>query len=219
MRFAMITILKMAYRDLGRNRRRSFFSALALGIGLGLLLLMAAFIAGEIRGSMTTSIRLQSGHLQVRAKTYNEAKTSLVWEDLLADPASMAAQIGKLAPVKAATPRLYASGIVNSGDESQGVRIVGIEPASAANAPFQEGLTGGEFLKAGDGSGILIGLTLAERLGLKPGDSIELLANTSNGGVDQQAFTIRGVFSTRTPGYDNSTVFLPLEKAQSLTKT
>ena len=41
----------MAYRDLGRNRRRSFFSALALGIGLALLLLMAAVVAGEMRGS------------------------------------------------------------------------------------------------------------------------------------------------------------------------
>ena len=57
----------MAYRGLGRNRRRSFFSALALGMGVALLLLMAAFIEGEMRGSLELGIRLESGHLQVRA--------------------------------------------------------------------------------------------------------------------------------------------------------
>ena len=63
----MIQLLKLAYRDLGRNRRRSFFSALALGMGLGLLLLMAAVVDGEYRGSMESTIRLESGHLQVRS--------------------------------------------------------------------------------------------------------------------------------------------------------
>jgi ABC-type lipoprotein release transport system permease subunit len=121
--------------------------------------------------------------------------------------------------VKVATPRLYASGIVNSGDESMGVRIIGIDPPSMANAPFQDGLVSGEFLKADDGGGILIGQALADKLSLKFGDPIGLLANTSNGDVDQQFFTIRGIFSTHTPGYDESTVFLPLAKAQSITKT
>ena len=43
----MIQTFKMAFRDLGRNRRRSFFSALALAMGLALLLLFAAFIHGK----------------------------------------------------------------------------------------------------------------------------------------------------------------------------
>ena len=74
----MIQLLKMAFRDLGRNRRRSFFSSLALGLGLAILLLMAAFINGEMNGAMDSTIRLQSGHLQIRAQTYNETKTSLL---------------------------------------------------------------------------------------------------------------------------------------------
>jgi len=65
----MIQLIKMAIRDLGRNRRRSFFSALALGMGMTLLLLMAAVVKGEMRGSLESSIRLQSGHLQVRAES------------------------------------------------------------------------------------------------------------------------------------------------------
>ena len=142
----MFTLFKMAFRDLGRNRRRSFFSALALGMGLSVLLLMAGVVTWELNSSMDKSIRLQSGHLQVRAKSYDEVKSSLAYEDLVENPEAIASQIASLAPVKVATPRLYASGIAVSGDESLGVRIIGIDPASDANAPFVEGMVSGQFL-------------------------------------------------------------------------
>lgn len=214
----MIPLFKMAWRDLGRNRRRSFLSALALAMGLALLLLMAAVVQGEILGAMESSIRLQSGHLQVRARSYDEDRTSLKWEDLVENPDQIAAQIAALAPVQAATPRLFASGIVATGDESVGVRVIGIDPSSEANAPFRDGLVSGQFLTSDDNSGLLIGQPLADQLGLKAGDQINLSVNTSNGDVDQQIFTIRGVYSTHTPGYDQSMVFLPLAKAQAITR-
>ena len=212
----MIQLYKMAWRNLGRNRRRSFFSALALGIGLALLLLMAAVVAGEMRGAMESSINLQSGHLQVHAKSYDEGKTSLAWEDLVENPGTVAAQIATLPAVRVATPRLFASGIVAAGDESVGVRIIGIDPPSEANAPYRDGLVRGEFLTADDRSGILMGQTLADKLSLKVGDTINLLVNTSNGDVDEQPFVIRGLYSTHTPGYDQGTLFMPLAKAQAI---
>ena len=211
----MLQLFKMALRDLGRNRRRSFFSALALGMGLALLLLIAAVIAGEMRGSMETAIRLQSGHLQVRAETYDEDKTSLAWEDLIENPEQVAAQVASLEPVQAATPRLYASGIAVLGKESAAVRIVGVDAASEANAPYRDGLVGGEFVKADDRNGILVGQSLANKHGLRAGESFNLMVNTSNGDVDEQPFVIRGVYSTRTPVLDEVTVIMPLAKAQA----
>jgi len=215
----MIQLFKMAFRDLGRNRRRSFFSALAVGMGLALLLLVAAFIRGEFSSTIDSTIRLQSGHLQVRAKSYDEAKTSLKWEDLIENPDQVAGQIASLAPVKVATPRLYASGFVSTVDESSGVRILGIDPQSAANDPYRQGLVSGDFLTADDREGLLVGQTLADKLGLKVGDQISLSVNTSNGDVDEQPFSIRGIYSTQIGGFDGITVFLPLAKAQTITQT
>lgn len=209
-------VLKMALRDLGRNRRRSFFSALALAIGLALLLLIAAVIEGEMRSSMDMSIRLQTGHLQIRAATYDEDKTSLAWDDLLNTPAQLAAQITTLDPVVAATPRLYASGIVVAGPQSAGVRIIGLDPASPASAPFRDGVTSGSYIAADDRGGVLLGQPLATKMKLSVGDTIELLVNTADGAVDQQTFVIRGVYSTRTPGFDEGAVLMPLAKAQSI---
>jgi ABC-type lipoprotein release transport system permease subunit len=213
----MFQLISMAYRDLGRNRRRSFFSALALALGLALLLLMAAVITGEFRQSMDATIKLESGDLQVQADTYDENKASLAWTDLIADPSGVAAQIASLQPVEVATPRLFASGIINTGDQSIGVRIIGIDPSSSANAPFRDGMVSGEFLKADDNGGILIGQSLADKVGLKTGDDINLMVNNANGDVDQQPFTIRGIYTTHIPSYDQSTIFMPLAKAQAFT--
>jgi ABC-type lipoprotein release transport system permease subunit len=215
----MIQLIKMAYRDLGRNRRRSFFSSLALGMGLALLLLMAAVVRGEMGGALEASLKLQSGHIQVRAGSYDENKNSLAWKDLIENPDQVATQVASIPQVSVATPRLFASGIVSSGDQSIGARIIGIDPASPANAPFRQGLVAGQFLTADDRDGLLIGKTLSEKLGLQAGNHINLLVNTSNGTVDQQLFTIRGIYSTGTPGYDQSTIFLPLAKAQTITQT
>lgn len=215
----MIQIIKMAIRDLGRNRRRSFFSSLALAMGLALLLLMAAFINGEMKNALDSNIRLQTGHIQVRGNTYDEVKTSLRWEDLVEDPDQVSAQIAGLEQVQTATPRLFASGILAVGDKSSGVRIIGVDPQSVANDPYRKGLLSGDFLQAEDREGILLGEPLAKKLGVGAGDQVFLSVNTSNGEVGEQSFTVRGVYSTSTYGFDFITVFLPLSKAQAITQT
>lgn len=214
-RTTMINYFKLAYRNLGRNRRRSFFSALALALGTALLMFIAAFFQGEMRGSMETTLRLHSGHLQVQDADYDPDKLSVAWEYLIENPTQAAAQIESLEQVAVATPRLFASGIVSVRDEASGVQIIGIDPASEANAPYRDGIVSGEFLTAEDREGILIGYPLAQSLNLKAGDQLNLLINTADGTVDEQLFTVRGIFSTGTSAYDKGVVLLPLAKAQT----
>ena len=125
----MIQLLKIAFRDLGRNRRRSFFCALAVGMGLAVLLLMASVVRGEMNSAVNVAIRLQTGHLQIRSSSYDESKSSLKWEHLVENPQVVCSQITSLPPVTAATPRLFASGIISVGDETAGVRVFGIDPS------------------------------------------------------------------------------------------
>ena len=56
---------------------------------------------------------------------------------------------------------------------------------------------------------------LAEALQLKIGDSLNLLVNTAEGNVDEQPFTVRGIFSTGSSTYDKGIVLLPLAKTQA----
>ena len=211
----MSQLLKMAFRDLGRNKRRSILSALAVSIATTLLIFMAAVIRGEFRGALQNGIRLQTGHLQVRAASYDENKVSLAWEDLIDNPAQVTNQLQALPQLVDATPRLIASGIISLGDHSRGVQVIGMDPAAEANQIFRQGVIAGDFLTGEDREGILIGKPLAERFGLTAGERVNLLINTSNGDVDEQLFTIRGIYTTNVFPYDENTVFMPLGKAQT----
>ncbi len=210
----MLNYFKMAYRNLGRHRRRSFLSGLALAMGTALLMFIAAFFQGEMRSSLETTLRLNSGHIQVRDADYDPDKLSVAWEYLIENPGRVAAKIEALDQVAVATPRLMASGIISVQNDSIGVEIMGIDPASSANDPYRT-LVSGEFLSADDREGILIGYPLAQNLGLNVGDQLKLLVNTSEGNVDEQQFTVRGIFTTGTTAYDKGIVFLPLAKAQA----
>jgi len=214
----MFQLFKMAFRDLGRNKRRTLLSALAVTVGLGLLVMMSGVLVGEMQGALKNTIQLFSGHLQVRGLNYDENKISLKWEDLIENPQALADTVkGQYPQIVDATPRLVASGIVTRGENSRGVQVIGIDPNAQANQVYRQGLIEGEFLAADDREGILIGQPLADKLSLAVGDQINLLVNTSNGNVVEQLFTIRGIYTTNTFGYDESTVFLPLDKAQTIT--
>jgi len=215
--------IKLAFRNLNRNRRRSILSALAISMGLALLMLIASVLRGEMSTSIEKSISLVSGHIQIRSANYVDSKSSLKWADLVADPEKIIADIQSVpqisALIKDATPRLYASAIISSGSDSLGVQVLGIDPAAKANEPFINGLTQGDFITADDASGVVISQLIADKLKMKVGDSINLLVNTSNGDVVQQDFTIRGLYTTHTPSYDVSTILMPLAKAQTITST
>jgi ABC-type lipoprotein release transport system permease subunit len=72
----MITLWRMAYRNLGRNRRRSVLTLVAVALGMGLLVILASFVKGEIGASLRNSIRLQTGHVQVREESYEKEQLS-----------------------------------------------------------------------------------------------------------------------------------------------
>ncbi len=74
-----------------------------------------------MRGALNNTIRLQSGHLQIRPASYEAGKISLKWEDLIADPDRVVQQIKSLPQVTVATPRLTVSGILTLSDESKGM--------------------------------------------------------------------------------------------------
>jgi ABC-type lipoprotein release transport system permease subunit len=172
----MYRLWRIAVRDLRRNKRRSALTLIAVMMGLALVITLHSFEMGAMQGAIENNIRVQTGHVQVRAGSYDEEKVSLKWEDLLQEPQVSAAQAQGLPNVRAAAPVLWASGILVTAEESVG------------------------------------------SMGLRLGDSVSLLINTSDEEPDEAIFEIRGLYDTGLPGFDNATIFLPLAKAQAFTR-
>lgn len=209
----------LAYRDLGRNRRRSIFTLMAVALGLALLIVLNGVIAGVVEDSLQTSIRLRTGHVQLRAGSYQEEKLGLRWADLLENAGTLAAQARAMPEVKAAGPVLWASAIINTIDESAGVRMTGIDPTSAVYAPIQEAMVAGEFLPTGESNGILIGKRLADSLGAGVGQKVSLALVDADGQAGEGIFTILGLFDTGILSTDEGTAYMPLYKAQAFART
>jgi ABC-type lipoprotein release transport system permease subunit len=215
----MRQLWKIAYRDLARNRRRSLLTLVAVALGVAMLVTVTGLYAGAIGDSIENNIRLQTGHLQLRDESYDEDKVSLAWEDLLDDSQNLAAQIQALDGVEVASPVLWAGGIIGTSEESVGVRVFGIDPLSDLHQRVRDGLVSGEFIQPDDRTGILLGRRLADSMNVTVGDQVSLLINTSNQQADEATFTVRGLYATGVPVYDDTTVFLPLSKAQAFTRT
>jgi len=207
----------MAYRDLLRNRRRTVITFIAIALGLTLVIFMNGLITGMLDGMLRDTIRLDTGHIQIRAESYEVVKTSLLWRDLIDNADELAARAAAMPEVKAVSPILWAGGVLGTASESTSVRVSGIDPASALFDPIREGLRAGEFL-SGNGRGqILIGQRLANELGVGVGDRINLAVGNPDGVPEEGQFTIVGLINTGFPGIDNANVFLSLAQAQSIT--
>jgi ABC-type lipoprotein release transport system permease subunit len=216
---ALNKLWTIAYRDLLRNRRRSFFTALAVALGLALIIFMSGMIAGMLESSIQDSIRLNTGHVQIRAESYEEEKQSLLWRDLLDDTDVLLAQANGMSEVEAATQVLWASGVLSNIEESIGLQVKGIDPSSPIYDPVRQGMVAGEYLAPDDRRGILIGQRLADEMGVSGGQRVSLAAGNASGQAEEGIFIVRGLFATGFPGYDESTAFLPLSRAQSFMGT
>jgi ABC-type lipoprotein release transport system permease subunit len=216
---AFAKLWTIAYRDLGRNRRRSILSLVAVALGLALLLIMNGYISGVTEEATQNEIRLRSGHVQIRAASYEEEQLSLQWEDLIDDPDTVVARAAALPEVKVAAPVLWATTILNTVDDSIGLRIYGIDVTSPLYAPIRESLVAGEFLQPDDRGGVVIGQRLADTMGLALGQNVNLTVINADGEPDEANFTVRGLFNTGVPSYDESAIFMPLARAQSFTVT
>ncbi|HRW05341.1 MAG TPA: ABC transporter permease [Caldilineaceae bacterium] len=209
----------IGYRDLLRNRRRSLFTLLAVALGLALLIVLNGFITGVFTDAIDNNIRLQTGHVQLRAPSYSDEKMSLLWADLLDNPEELVQRAQAQPGVVTAAPVLWATGIAATADDSASLHIYGIDPTSAFYAPFQSGLIAGAYLTPDDRSGILIGQRLANNLRLSVDDNVSLTAINADGVPEEGIFTVRGIFNTGIVTYDENALFMSLAKAQAFTRT
>ncbi len=78
-------------------------------------------------------------------------------------------------------------------------------------------MTIGEFLSAGDRSGILLGKRLADELGIGVGQNVSLTVVDADGQASEATFVVSGLYVSGVPSYDQNSAFMPLDKAQAFT--
>jgi ABC-type lipoprotein release transport system permease subunit len=212
---AISKFFSIAYRNLVRNSRRTALTALAVALGLVVVMAMSSMIDGMIGSMLADNIRLSSGHLQIRNKSYQVDKASLLSKDLLQDGETWAVQAEMQPEVQSAAPVLWSGGLLSTPQESVGIQIVGIDSEDAFHDVIREGIVAGEFLNNDDRGRILVGKMLADQMGIVVGQRVSLAASDASGTGQEGIFTVAGLVDTGFPSIDQHRVILPLAQAQS----
>jgi ABC-type lipoprotein release transport system permease subunit len=212
----MSEAIRLAWRNMWRNWRRTVIALVAIVLGVLLLLLFDGLIKGSDQAIFGNAVRLYGGNLHVHASGFRAKANRLPLLPL--EDADAVIQAARAQPnVVAATRRIATAGIVSSHSYALPVAITAIEPATEAPLSLQaEHITQGRFLTDEDGDAILIGQALAERLHVGLGDPVTLLGRSKNELMRQHTMTIVGIYDLNTPEVEKGTVFIPLADAQTL---
>ena len=121
----MLTIdTKMAWRNIWRNTRRTVLTICAITFSSLLLVFMLSFQFGSYETMINTSVKIQTGHLQVQSQAYQDKKSIRL---VVSDPSAVAAILDEIAYVEAYTFRGQAFSLVSSQKRSYGALVTGID--------------------------------------------------------------------------------------------
>lgn len=212
----MLIFLKLAIRNVWRNRRRSIITLLAIGMGLTLVISLTGLFSGMGEKTVESLIKMQSGHFQIHAEGYTEKSRLLPLDISIENPEKIADEIASIPEITGIAQRLRFGGLVSSGMNSFGILGIGIDPeAEERISIIMEKISEGAKLDDKDGYA-LIGKKLAEDLDLKVGSMLIIVSNTIYGAMNAIELEVKGLIDTGRPQYDASAVFMTVKDAQRL---
>lgn len=209
--------LRLALRNLRRQRRRSILSGSAMVLAMALLIFSRTLAEGGHEDWIDAGVRLGSGHVALQHPDYQRRRTL---EFRLTAENAAAAEVALASPsvarhVVATAPRLVVQGLASSPNAALPVAIVAMDPtAEVAFSALQEDLSEGRYLEPDDRLRALVGTGLAERLKLKLESRFVLTAQDADGQIVGQMVRVAGVFRTGIPEVDEGFVQIPLATAR-----
>jgi ABC-type lipoprotein release transport system permease subunit len=208
-----LKFLKVAWRNLLRNKRRTLIAGIAIGIGLASLIFTDAIIAGMSDGLVRSATSSWMGDLQI----HNEDFSNSMAADLtIVDLDWVLALLAEDPRVEAYSRRVVAQGMLSSAAEMSMVALYGIEPSRERSlSMLDEAVVEGSYV--GDSAALVIGMDLAEHLDVELGDRVVVTVSMAGtGDLYQEMLRVGGLYRFGSAEFDKTAAFVSLQKAQSI---
>ncbi len=204
----------IAGRNVWRNPRRTAITAGGTAFGITAFVFLFSYFDGFGEDLINNATRYVTGHAQVeRAGFRQDYAPELAFDG--AD--ALLTQLRALPEVEAAAPRVQVQALASSAAKSEGILLVGIAPEAERGVTFiQRTVVEGKALAAGADRDMLIGRKLAERLGVRLGEKVIVMAQAADGELGSAAYRVSGIFATESSSFDGAMAFVTLPAAQSL---
>jgi len=206
--------LKIAFRNIFRQKRRTILTALSMFGGF----FLAAFFIGFSDGSYNDIINMFTkndlGHIQIHEKNYLDTPSiyktidnySILKKDLI-----------KEKEIEGFSPRVYSSGIVSVGEKSSGAKIIGIDiDVENKNTNFNNKIKKGKKFSSQEANEVMIGKGLRKILKAKIDDELVIVTQGADGSIANDKYRIIGIIDSGNDISDRVSMYMPIRKAQEL---
>ncbi|MGZ3773484.1 MAG: ABC transporter permease [Pseudobdellovibrionaceae bacterium] len=213
----MFELLKIAWRNLFRNPRRTFASLCTVALGAAGLLIYQGFNTGVMNQYRENVIHGYYGYGQIFPQNYFDKVHEQPWKLWFENGEEIEKQIRSAKGVTEVFPRVSFYSFIVKGGITLGGKGEGIIP-ERENAFFNQlNFIAGENLQTSDQ--IILGKGLAESIGAKVGDTVTVLTQTVNGQLNGADLLVSGIFFTGKKVIDDAFYRVHLKQAQQLLDT
>jgi putative ABC transport system permease protein len=189
-----MNLLSLALRNVARNRRRSLLTGGVVVFGFAAVALAGGFMSQSFEGLRDGTIRNGTGHLQIADPAFFEGNEDAALEHGLGDSEKAAAILAKDPDVLAVLPRIDFVGLATNGSRSIPYLGTGLDPGPEAQTmDTAKLLSSGAWFTDASERGVVLGSALAKSLNVKAGDSITLVATTTDGVLNAVDATVSGL--------------------------
>jgi ABC-type lipoprotein release transport system permease subunit len=211
-------IFKFGWRNLTRNRRRTFLTVFAITVGVLSLVFAGSYIRGILNNVVETSIKTQTGHIRIAHEEYLRMERILPKEYLVTGLKQLQQTISTFPGIESIEKRLKFNVLLNHGDVNEAGLAVGIEPnVTDKNMNLSKAIIKGSYFgRNGEKPDLIIGKKLAEKLGVTINDELLLVTTDINYSTYALPFNVSGIFETGYSYMDKHSIYIPLEKAQEM---
>ena len=204
----MNIILRLAWRNLWRQPRRTWLTVGAMVFSNALLVFMISIQFGTYELMIDNTLKAFTGHIQVQAPGY---KDDLKMRQVVPGARSLASTMRRELGLETIAARAAAFVLASSEERTYGLQIYGVEPQFESFVSTIPGLIrDGRYLDDPDASEIVIGKVLARNLRVSLGDELTLLGSGRDGSFAAAIATVVGIFDSGLPDLDRSIAEVPL---------
>jgi ABC-type lipoprotein release transport system permease subunit len=205
-------LIRLAWRNLWRRKRRTLITALSIAIGVALCIFFTGLSDGMYGRIISMATRLGSGHLVVESPDYRDdqdLENSLVAGDDLID------LITGQPSVEGYSLRISGPGILSSSYGTVGGGFDAVQPELDREVSLLANkIVEGHYLESG--SDIIVGSEVVRKLKVKLGGKVVLTTQDRDGETVQELFRVAGIFRTSSPMLDGFYFQITLAKAQKM---
>tara|TARA_B100001173_G_scaffold145391_1_gene126199 strand:+ start:3526 stop:4752 length:1227 start_codon:yes stop_codon:yes gene_type:complete len=209
----ILTLIKISWRNVWRNKLRSFVVIISVVFGLlgGIIIIAMSYGLNEER--MNNAVETYLSHIQIHNKSFSEEYNIKYTIDNLE---GIENAINNDSRVVSYSKRIILNGMLSNSNGSYGIQVKGVDPIEEVKVTnTYEKIIEGEYFKSEKENTILVGKKLAERLNLKLKSKVVITFQDENYELTSLLYRVEGIFRSGNSRYDEANVFV---KNVSITK-